>query len=824
MTHSAQHTKDAVDAADRAAADGEPPLESFLNGIAGAMVGVGEGVERAIVGAPGIAGDMAGLVNMLAKEFGWADDVSWFDKLRKGAYGKIPGTDIDLATLASGSEYFIKHAGEALGKVHPSFDFSAVVPQGQSTRQYFRTMAEMGTPVGLGTAPLVKGAGALRRLLSGPQKPGAVSRTPDVPLSAYAGDTPPPVRPVGQPSVQAQGLLDEATPTMRPGVPSIPGPPPKPPFLRGMRPDPYGAGAGAVGGFVHEYTKQHPELGINEVAGGLGGSLIASLLGRGGAQTAGNFIKNRLPEAGSFEMRKAEQLMEAAEEFGIQLSPAEALAAAGDARMNQIFADITAFQDSNKPGALAKKREAEGQLKKALHGFLSGRVAGKNGLEVEGTAAEAARRADEAVVTARERLAAGPAGKLFEEAKDTEVDPDWVAGLGERALAASRDAGPGSKIAQAYKKFADGLQRLDVEFDETGKATVKPVDQLRIGALHDSYRELREALEKQKVGGEVVPQQRLSALQQELEGGLEARSPEFKAAMDIYRKYEPEFENIKTTRSGIVAGWNEGKSTKSRADDPITPQGFADLLLPNNALITPKQIKGFFDTLRRGDDSIIDKIHRSLGEDGLAQGTAKPGADELIRRLVAEMLAARMQEAFNKPNTLQGAREYSRVKYFPEDKQAAVKQLLREAAQSSGQDPDGLVNGFHRLMEVFSAAAESPAIGSPTTGRGASALEAAQSTSGAKVASFADVATPGSKNFLFSRFSAASLEGGRRAVYQALGEILTRPDGLEILKGLATKSGSGGANAKLAARAVISMINEVQADAREEKRSLRGTE
>ena len=53
-----------------------------------------------------------------------------------------------------------------------------------------------------------------------------------------------------------------------------------------------------------------------------------------------------------------------------------------------------------------------------------------------------------------------------------------------------------------------------------------------------------------------------------------------------------------------------------------------------------------------------------------------------------------------------------------------------------------------------------------------------------------------------------------------MGEVLTKPDGIAILKRLASRKEGGEATARALSRSFLSLVNEAQNDARDQQRSI----
>lgn len=779
------------------AASGATPTQSFLAQLG---LGVQEGVVRAVAGAPGIPADLLNMVRGISKAFGWAEEGGAFDKMMD--YEPVPG----FGKLFRGSDYFIERAGTGLeaagaGEVPVLGTFDDPVPINEPARAYARTAAEFATPVGAATKPVVAGG----RMISNAIKKRPVQALLDegASFAPYASKTPPPVRPMGAPA---------------PGLTASPRPAPAPDesIMRrlGRSADATGAGIGAAAGLATEYADRNIDF-IPGGAAGLGTAIGLSILGRSmPVQTAQQFVAERLPEDPA-TLAQAQAIMQAARENGIELSAAEALAQVGSKAMQRTLGNVMAFSDSPKPEAMAMRRQQQGQQKAAVQRSLD-RLSGPEGVADEAVPADAADLAAQAYEGARQQLLIRPTDKLFEDAGNVDVDPGWASGLRNTAIRQQREVAKGGSVDKAYGAFINNLTRRVVD-PETGNE--KNVLQLNVKQLHENYAELREELQRQAKQGKKSAQIRLSGLQNAMVEGLEDASPEFAEAMNIYRRYADPFERSKRQTAGVAADWAERqKSSQAQADVGITAEGFANLLLPRSGKISPDQIARFFRVLKRGDAEIIDQVRASLGEGGIPTSVPADRAaasSVIIRKLVSQMLGARLQEAFNTDSAQAGAKSYSRKDYFPDDKQAAVKQLLIEAADASGVERAGLVNGFHKLMEVLSATAEFPAVGAATAGRAAEGVEAGLTSvagKGGRVVS--SLTSIGSSDFLPKLVSDRLVEGGRRMAYRALGEILTRPDGLQILTDLASKKARNPRTATMLVRQLLSLQASASDDAR----------
>ena len=793
--------KERQDAQDKRDALEGDTFKDFAEGAYNLLAGTSEGTVRAVVGVPGLIGDGLELGNTVFKAMGWAEDGNFFDEFKKSEYGG----------LVKGSDYYIQQAGrgaDALG-------LSSAFAKGKSDstlRNYARTATEFGLPVGAAGQLLVKGGRAVTRAIRG-RAQDLIDQGP--PLSSYkpssgtGNASPGPLRSIAQ--------------------------------KVGRHADTTGAGIGVAAGVAHEFLDQN-KTPLNSTAGSLGTAVILSLLAKGSSRNTGQFIANRMPDsntnAGREDLALAEELMEIAEKNGIDLSAAEALAQVGDPRMAQELANIMAFGDSAAYGRMVKNREMEGQQKKAVQGQLD-TIAGKADDLDEAIPERVTRDLQEGFEGVKEKLVDGPSGALFDQARDVEVPQDVIEQLFARAQKAAQEAGPGTERARAFTQFANNLTKQEMVSQRIPRdgmpvdPKLEPVPQLKIGQLHANYADLRQVLQKKAEGGITTPQQQLQPLQDDLLAALESSSPEFKAGMDVYRRYMPEIELQQMTSAGQVAGLpGKNRVLKSNADQAITPEYFADLMLPTSGKISEKRVKSFFSALRRGDSEIMDRILNKMAEDPATYASMPPkgvaGAG-VIRKLVSQMLGARLQEAFNTDSALAGSKAYSRKMYFPEDKKEATHQLLREAAAASGGElkagavgKDGIINGFHKLMEVLSATGHQPAVGAPTAGRTASGLEAGRAGQGpgSRGVGVIEQAQIVSQRGGLARFSAWGLEGGRREVYSAMGEVLTKPDGIAILKRLASRKEGGEATARALSRSFLSLVNEAQNDARDQQRSI----
>lgn len=820
MTHTAAHTRsnagadankgltpDKIDkqtaAALRKLEDLTPStaLTDFLEGAFNIGAGMGDGLIRAGVGVPGILGDLGNVGNAIAKAVGWADDVSTYDDFKKSRFGAI----------LNDSDWWIKKAGEGADAIGYPSNFAKPVPKDASAlRAYARTATEFGAPVGGFAKPLINVAGRLARKLPGrtPDARDLIDAGPD--LASFAG----PNRSI--PPTGVLGALARAP----------------------ANADFYGAGVGASAGLIHELLDRNPKTGVNPIVGSLGSALLLSLGGRGGGKTPGQFISERLPEEGSDAMQKAIELMEAAKKHDIELSPAEALAAAGDPRMNRLMADIIAVGGSAAPEALLRRRESQGQVKGALLKMLE-KIRGGKVDELAPSAA--ARVVEDAVKGAEKRLIQNPSRPLFEAAKDVEVPQDVIEQLFARAQKAAQEAAPGSERAKAFTQFANNLTKQEMVSQRIPRdgmpvdPKLEPVPQLKIGQLHDNYADLREVLQKKAEGGIKKPQQQLQPLQDDLLATLESSSPEFKEAMDIYRKYSPELEAAKESRVGQIAKWSEEGSSPGKignSDIGISAKDFANLMLPKDGDISIQSLKRFFQVLKGGDEAFANQILAQMGEPLSISMSGKGASNKVIKQLVGQMLGARLQEAFNTASAQKGAREYSRNVYFPPDKQEAIKELLREAADAASEgmtaeakatNKSNLVNGFHRLMETLSATAEFPNVGSPTTGRLKTLDDAggAGSNFGSAVDKLQALTVVGTKG-LANRFAQWGLEGGRDEVFAAMGRILVSPDGLDHLRRLSSRKERNMANSKFLARSFLSSVNESMNNSRDQGRDSAG--
>lgn len=786
-----------LEAAKAKAEFGATPTQSFLAQLG---LGASEGVTRALVGTPGIPADLLNMVRGISKAFGWAEEGGAFDKMMD--YEPAPG----LGKLFRGSDYFIERAGaglDAVGaeKVPVLGTFDDPVPRSEPARGYARTAAEFATPVGVATKPVV----AAGRMVSNAIRKRPVQDLLDegASFAPYASNTPPPVRPAGAPD---PGLA----------APPRPAPAPDESIMRrlGRSADATGAGIGAAAGLATEYVDRNIES-FPGAAAGLGTAIGLSALARGvPRQNAQQFVADRLPEDPE-TLAKAQAIMQAARENGIELSAAEALAQVGSRAMQRTLSNVMAYSDSPKPEAMAMRRQQQGQVKAAVQKHLD-RLSGPEGIADEAVPADAADLAAQAYGGARNKLLIQPTSQLFDAAGNVDVDPGWVSGLTNTATRQQREVAKGGSVDKAYASFINNLTRRVVD-PETGKE--KNVLQLNVKQLHENYAELREELQRQADQGKKSAQIRLAGLQNAMVDGLEDASPEFSEAMNIYRRYADPFERSKRQAAGVAADWAERqKSSQAQADVGITPEGFANLLLPRNGKVSPDQIARFFRVLKRGDAEIIDQVRASLGEGGIpttVPADRAAASSVIIRKLVSQMLGARLQEAFNTDSAQAGARSYSRKDYFPADKQTAVKQLLIEAADASGVERAGLVNGFHKLMEVLSATSEFPAVGAQTAGRAAEGVEAGTVSAGGQSGrAISSVLSIGSSDFLPKLVSDRLVEGGRRMTYRALGEILTRSDGLEILTELASKKARNPRTAKMLARSLLSLQASASDDAR----------
>ena len=788
-------------------------LQSALVAGLGVPVGLAEGAVRAIAGAPGLPADLVGLVDVIAKATGASAEGNLYDQLKRGEFdGAVDWSKL----LKRGSAWYIDQAAKGIENIGGSGGFGKEIPIGEEPlRAFARAGMEFAVPGAAAPRLALAGGRALTKTAR-----QLIDKAPD--FAAYGRKTPPPINPVGGPrsaAEDARSAINSAIAgPMKPGASPLV-----------SNPEIFSAAVGGAAGLVNEGLRRNEVGSGTQIGGSLATALGLSILGRGIAGNPNKWIKDKLPDEKT--MDEAAKLMAAAKANGIDLSPSEALSQVHSHRIGSAGGDAIAYGDDPKQAKYFGNRDDTSQVHAAVQRKLD-QIAGPESLGDQDVPKAVAEAAAEAFDTAAQKMMNTPAGKLFDAAANTEVDLKWVQGLRERALAESMEAAPGSKIALAYKKFADLLTRkVPVTDPKTGKESIKTTEQLRIGALHDGYRELRETLEKQKVGGEGVPQQRLAGPQRELESGLEAASPEFQAAMEIYREMAPRFDQARVSSAGRAAEWGDkGKVTSKDANARIRVEDFNNLLLPNDGKVSVMQIKNFFNVLKRGDSEVMDQVRISLGEaplEGGGKGMA-PGLNKTIRRkLVAQMLSARLQEAFNVSDPRQGAANYSRKFYFRGDRQEAIKQLLKEAADASdgALDADGLVNGFHRLMEVLSATTKSPVIGSQTAGRQAAAAETAAATTKGSIGSLPQtVVGVGQPGFFLSRLRDFGLDGGRRDANRALGEILTREDGLQILKELAGKKSRSNDAANVLAQSIIALVNVHQAEVREQKRSLRGTE
>lgn len=237
----------------------------------------------------------------------------------------------------------------------------------------------------------------------------------------------------------------------------------------------------------------------------------------------------------------------------------------------------------------------------------------------------------------------------------------------------------------------------------------------------------------------------------QIEQSLEAVSPSYARAQDIYRAEAPQVEALRRGPVGQLATKNPDELGNVRTT--ITRQ---EQILTDPASASPGTIR---------------TLARELNG-------ANPAA---LRDFTAEYLRRSWDTASKDlqagANLAAGA-NWRKAIYGTERQRANVRALIEESAAATGQNPAGVVAGFDRLMDVLERTGTIPGMGSPTASRGANYARAAEGDIKGSVLQ-AQPVDP-----------LAPLRRWRQRVFQEkqfteLGELFSRPDSVRALKELA---------------------------------------
>lgn len=491
-------------------------------------------------------------------------------------------------------------------------------------------------------------------------------------------------------------------------------------------------GANAIGLPQYADTAE----GIGHIAGSFGAISAQRAL----VPTAHEMVRDAARGVTPAQWAEAQRIQDDARRLGVPLLGPESVAASS---LRRLGADTRAHPTGGVPmeGFLANRPQ---QLAGAAE-----RAAGTLGPQQDpAKIAQAVQQAAEGVLARAQANLSKQASPLYAQAEATRVPDADVAYLvnliRSRAMNTSEDAA---------RELYSLAQRL--EANPTVGAISAEVKSLRdagstAGTMQATDRSQAAKTATARIEStDPMTGQRGPLVQ--AEQTLEAVSPSYAAAQDVYRRLGPEVAAQRSGPLGQLATRNPDE-----LGNVATTIKRQEQILAGTENATPASIRG---------------VARELNN-------VNPAA---FRDFVAEYLRRSWDTASRDmqsgANLMAGA-NWRKALYGSDRARANVRTLIEESAAATGQNPSGVVAGFDRLMDVMERTGTIPNIGSPTAARASNYARAAEG----------DV--KGSLLGIQLVDPLAPLRRWRQRVFQEgqfteLGNLFARPDSVAALKQLA---------------------------------------
>jgi hypothetical protein len=438
--------------------------------------------------------------------------------------------------------------------------------------------------------------------------------------------------------------------------------------------------AGGVGGGAYEALDAMgapPE--ISGLVAFLTGATVDASLGLGGRSnlltpTAGRVIRDTVGDLPESELARAYAMEQAGHDIGVPLTWAESIGTTGP---TGLASDIW----GSRQGGYLLDQYMNQRAEQVLGAFED--ASGQFGpTPTPRDAAAGAQEAAEGTIKTLNERRTDASIPHYGLADVAHVDPGGVRTILDALddIEAPRGSKLGLEVARMRRMLTTG---------RTDPLTGLPEVQTLIAPLHQAYKELRESLNANVVNVDAMARSvrgqigRVNGMLHD----LLMENPDFQTAEQLYAANSPGVTRMEQSPVGTMAtadkavGQPNAGTMISAITDPKT--------------IRPADIAYTAAALRATDPNAFTRLVQVYLENAMgdAQGRGGLGVPDSPRA------GAFFQDTLGKPGTPEAAN---------------LDQMLREMAVSSGLDPDNVVAGWRRMLDVFDRTGRIPGQGSRT--------------------------------------------------------------------------------------------------------------
>lgn len=263
-----------------------------------------------------------------------------------------------------------------------------------------------------------------------------------------------------------------------------------------------------------------------------------------------------------------------------------------------------------------------------------------------------------------------------------------------------------------------------------------------VKGLRNVLKEWRNKVNAEGVGAEVpkkTRQQVFTPILDELQNQLVTHSPTLEYANKMFATLKDAITN--PVMRGPVGSVAEGGAKK---DVPANVKKIIDEFSSDSPTASPARIRELGTYLQKVNPSAVPNV---------------------IQSYFALRLAQAAEDLQGRPNPRIGANLKNEI-YGNEQQKKLTEAMLEVAAKSTGRDPNKVIEGFKRTMEVLESTGKTPGVGSPTHSRG-------------------EIKAQAEKTPMHIRAGAYLKDLVGRQSYGEIARVFTHPDSLKLLQEIA---------------------------------------